>query len=107
MKQARGPSGLGRYGEPGLLVLISLCDGPKHGYAIMTDVEDTAGIRLGPGTLYGALGKLEKLGLVTPVPGTGSRRPYEISSAGRAAVDEQLQMWSGIVETGKRRLGLA
>lgn len=62
---------------------------------------------MGPGTLYGALAKLEKLGLVTPVPSTGPRRPYEITSAGRAAVDEQLLMWSSIVETGKRRMGLA
>ena len=39
--------------DPTLLVLASLADGDKHGYAMMEDIERFAGIRLGPGTLYG------------------------------------------------------
>ena len=45
---------LGRFAEPALLILVSLSDGPKHGYAIMTDVEAgtgrpfVAGVTAGP-----------------------------------------------------------
>ena len=45
---------LGRFAEPALYILVSLSDGPKHGYAIMTDVEATTGSPMRPGTLYGA-----------------------------------------------------
>jgi len=103
-KQQRDPDGLARFGEPGLLVLLALSDGPKHGYAITTDVAGRTGIHLGPGTLYGSLAKLEKLGLIAPLPSDDRRRPYEITAAGRAALTAQLQRWSRIVETGKARL---
>ena len=49
----------GRFAEPALLILVSLSDGPKHGYAIMTDVEEGTGRPMGPGTLYAALARLE------------------------------------------------
>jgi len=52
---------LGRFSEPGLLILVSLADGPKHGYAILEDIDQLAGVRLGPGTLYGALARLERM----------------------------------------------
>ena len=55
---------LGRYAEPAVLVLASLSDGPKHGYAIMADVEAFSGLRMGPGTLYAVLARLEQAGLV-------------------------------------------
>jgi Transcriptional regulator PadR-like family len=51
--------GLGRFAEPWLLVLTSLADGPKHGYAIMADVAAFSGVRMEPGTLYGALARLD------------------------------------------------
>ena len=44
----------GRFSEPALLILISLAEGPKHGYSMAEDIEAIAGLRLGPGTLYGA-----------------------------------------------------
>ena len=52
----------GRFAEPALPILVSLSDGPKHGYAIMTDVEAGTGRPLGPGTLYAALARLEERG---------------------------------------------
>ena len=55
---------VGRFAEPSLFILASLGEGPKHGYAIMTDVEEMTGSPLGPGTLYGALARLEKRGLI-------------------------------------------
>lgn len=104
-RQRRDEHGLGRYGEPGALVLLSLSDGPKHGYAIIADVRDQTGIALGPGTLYGALTKLVERDLIRPLPSDDRRRPYEITGAGREALAEQLTRWSKAVDAGGRRLG--
>ena len=72
--------GFGRFAEPWLLVLTSLADGPKHGYAIMTDVAAFSGVRMEPGTLYDALSRLERRGWVRPLT-TAERRPlYEIAA---------------------------
>lgn len=103
-KQRRGDGGLARFGEPGMLVLISLSDGPKHGYAITTDVLEQTGMQLGPGTLYGSLTKLVDRGLVTALAADERRRPYELTEAGRAALTEQLATWSRVVKTGRARL---
>ena len=103
-KQARDETGLARFGEPGVLVLLSLSNGAKHGYAITADVLEETGMRLGPGTLYGALTKLEERGLVAPLPAEDRRRPYQITHAGRAALAAQLATWSRIVRTGSARL---
>lgn len=103
-KQSRDSGGLARFGDPGLLVLLALSGGSKHGYAIVTDVAERTGVTLGPGTLYGSLAKLEKLGLIAPLPSDDRRRPYEITTAGREALTTQLRRWSRVVETGKARL---
>jgi DNA-binding PadR family transcriptional regulator len=73
-------------------------------YAITTDVLEQTGIRLGPGALYGALGKLVERGLVAALPSEDRRRPYEITAAGRAALATQLATWSRVVDAGKARL---
>jgi DNA-binding PadR family transcriptional regulator len=76
----RGTSdGLGRFAEPWLLVLTSLSDGPKDGYAIMTDVAVFSGVRMEPGTLYGALSRLERRGWVRLLAAAGRHR-YEIAA---------------------------
>jgi DNA-binding PadR family transcriptional regulator len=103
-RQGRDRDGLARFGEPGFLVLLSLSDGPKHGYAITEDVLEQTGIRLGPGTLYGSLAKLVERGLICPVVSQDRRRPYEITGVGRAALEAQLASWSRVVEAGKARL---
>jgi DNA-binding PadR family transcriptional regulator len=103
-RQGREAGGLARFGEPGVLVLLALSDGPKHGYAITADVAERTGIELGPGTLYGSLAKLVNLGLIAALPSEYRRRPYEITAAGRAALSAQLQRWARVVETGRTRL---
>jgi DNA-binding PadR family transcriptional regulator len=103
-RQGRDQDGLARFGEPGVLVLLSLSDGPKHGYAITEDILQQTGIRLGPGTLYGSLTKLVERGLIAAMPSEDRRRPYEITAAGRAALRAQLTSWARIVEAGKVRL---
>jgi DNA-binding PadR family transcriptional regulator len=105
--QRRDEGGLGRFGEPGVLVLLSLSGGAKHGYAITADVLEETGVQLGPGTLYGALTKLVDRGLVAALPAQDRRRPYEITDAGRAALAAQLATWSRVVKTGKTRLAPA
>ena len=71
--------GLGRFADPSLLILTSLSDGPKHGYAIMTDITAFSGVDMEPGTLYGALSRLERRGLVRPLAIAERRRRYEIA----------------------------
>jgi DNA-binding PadR family transcriptional regulator len=74
-----------------LLVLVSLSDGAKHGYAIQTDVNDFAAVRLGPGTLYGALSSLERDGFVAALPSEERRRPYQLTARGREQLAQQLE----------------
>jgi DNA-binding PadR family transcriptional regulator len=93
-----------RTNDPPVLILTSLAGGEKHGYALLQDIEQFAGVRLGPGTLYGAIGRLEERGLIEPAGDAGRRRPYRLTAAGahalRAAVDEMRT----IVEEGAARL---
>jgi DNA-binding PadR family transcriptional regulator len=76
--------------DPGLLLLISLASGPKHGHAMLLDVAAFAGVRLGPGTLYGALSRLEEDGDVEALPIDGRRRPYRLTASGRRALASRL-----------------
>ena len=72
----------GRYAGPATLILSSLADGAKHGYALTKDIESFAGIRLAPGTLYEALSRLESQGLIEAVPSEDRRRPYRLTPPG-------------------------
>jgi DNA-binding PadR family transcriptional regulator len=97
-------SGLGRYSGPATLILSSLAEGEKHGYALAKDVEEFAGVRLQPGTLYGAISRLEERGLIEATPGDGRRRPYRLTSGGAVALHAHLSKERQVVETGLRRL---
>jgi DNA-binding PadR family transcriptional regulator len=99
--------GLGRFAEPWLLVLISLADGPKHGHAIMTDVAGFSGVRMEPGTLYGALARLERRGWVRPLDTAERRRPYEITAAGQEILAEQVTTMQQIVQVARLRTAMA
>ena len=90
--------------DPNLLVLVSLAAGPRHGHGILLDVREFAGIRLGPGTLYGAINRLESDGLIEALPADGRRRPYRLTSAGRDALADRLAPLEGAVRTGRRRM---
>jgi DNA-binding PadR family transcriptional regulator len=90
--------------DPSLLVLASLADGDKHGYAIMEDIQAFAGVRLGPGTLYGAITRLEERGWIRPLASDDRRRPYRLTAEGRRYLREQLAGLSAVVKTGLRRL---
>lgn len=97
----------GRFGEPALLILVSLADGPKHGYAITTDIEGIAGFRPGPGTLYGAIARLESRGLIEPLESEDRRNPYRLTALGETALRARLAALASVAETGRRRLARA
>ena len=96
---------LGRFAEPSLYILVSLGDGPKHGYAIMTDVEAMTGHPLGPGTLYGALARLERRGFIEALEPVERRRPYRLTGLGASTLRAQLEGLAGFARTGLDRLG--
>jgi DNA-binding PadR family transcriptional regulator len=95
---------LGRWSEPGLLVMASLAGGEKHGYAIVADIDQMAGVHLGPGTLYGALARLEEQGTIEALPAEGRRRPYRLTAAGARVLEQQLSTIASVAETGLSRL---
>jgi DNA-binding PadR family transcriptional regulator len=103
---ARKPRG-GPAADPELLILMSLADGSKHGYAIMADVERATGTTIGPGTLYTAITRLVEKRLIAPDGAAGRQRPYRITAAGAALLDEQLTEMRRIAGIGLRRLRLA
>jgi len=103
MKEARMPE-LGRFAEPALLILVSLSDGHKHGYAIMTDIEATTDRPMGPGTLYAALARLEERGLIEPLPPVERRRPYKLTGVGATVLREQLSEMQSLASLGLQRL---
>jgi DNA-binding PadR family transcriptional regulator len=97
--------GLERNNEPAVLILTSLASGEKHGYALSKDIEGFAGVALGPGTLYGAITRLEERGLIEPTPSDDRRQPYRITASGRAALSAALEQMRQLSEIGTSRLG--
>lgn len=77
-------------------ILLALADGALHGYGIMQSIEETAGLEMGPGTIYGSIQRMEEAGLVreaTP-PGNGGdedsrRRYYALTAEGRKALESE------------------
>ena len=97
----------GRFSEPAVLILISLADGPKHGYAMTEDIAASADVRLGPGTLYGAIARLESQGLIEALASDDRRHPYRLTAAGEKALRARLAALQTIARLGQRRLASA
>jgi DNA-binding PadR family transcriptional regulator len=95
---------LGRFSDPPILILASLAGSPKHGYAIMEDVEAFAGVHLGPGTLYGAIARLEAQGLIESLEAYERRRPYRLTATGIAFLQKQLTGLETFASMGLQRL---
>jgi DNA-binding PadR family transcriptional regulator len=87
-----------------LLILASLAESPKHGYAIMQDIKAMAGVKIGPGTLYGAVPRLEEQGLIEAVDSADRRRPYRLTEQGVRVLRERLQWLRDVSLDGLRRL---
>lgn len=93
--------------DPSILILASLAEGDKHGYAMMEDIARFAGISLGPGTLYGAITRLEERGWIRPMPAEDRRRPYALTAAGRRHLAEEMDALDRIVLKGRAGLSQA
>lgn len=93
-----------RNNDPALLVLVSLAESDKHGYAMMEDIEGFASVRLGPGTLYGAITRLEESGWIAPVPSEDRRQPYTLTAKGRSALENELADIENLLRTTRKRL---
>jgi DNA-binding PadR family transcriptional regulator len=98
---------LGRFSEPALYILVSLAGGPKHGYAMMLDIEELSGARPGPGTLYGALARLESRGWITALPAEERRKPYALTAAGLGVLEARLTELQALAGHGRQRLEAA
>jgi DNA-binding PadR family transcriptional regulator len=96
---AKAPEGMGHYSDPPLLVLASLASGPKHGHAMIEDIEC-----LGPGTLYGAIGRLEQHGWIEPLPAEKRRQPYRITAEGLSVLRAKLTTLEQFAKSGLKRL---
>jgi DNA-binding PadR family transcriptional regulator len=93
-----------RGADPSLLVLISLAGGPKHGHAMLLDIEAFSGQRLGPGTLYGAIERLEQDGLIVALPADNRRTPYRLTSSGSAYLAGRIDGLQQIAGVGRGRI---
>jgi DNA-binding PadR family transcriptional regulator len=102
-----GLDDLGRFSEPALLILIALADAPKHGYEMMLDIERIAGQRLGPGTLYGGIARLEERGWIQPLAADDRRRPYRLTAAGQRVLRTRLGALKTLTRIGQARLANA
>jgi len=90
--------------DPELLILSSLAEGPKHGYAVMQDVATFAGVELGPGTLYTAITRLVDENWIEPMEASGRQRPYRITSTGLGYLRVQLEKMRRLSSFGLRRM---
>lgn len=95
---------VGRSSDPPLLVLASLAQGPKHGHAMLDDIEKMCGRRLGPGTLYGAITRLERQGLIEALPEDERRKPYRLTQKGRSALAAKVATLQRFVGFASSRL---
>jgi len=95
---------LGHYSDPPMLVLASLADGPKHGHAMIEDIMGLCGTRLGPGTLYGAIARLEQQGWIEPLPPEDRRQPYRITVEGLRVFRAKLTTLQRFTKAGMERL---
>ncbi len=92
------------YSDPPMLVLASLADGPKHGHAMIEDIASMCGTRLGPGTLYGAIARLEQQGWIAPLPPEDRRQPYRITAEGTRVLRAKLSTLKRFAKAGLERL---
>ena len=103
---ARKPKS-GPAADPELLILSSLASGPKHGYAVMSDIEAEMGVAIGPGTLYTAISRLVEQKLIAPAARDGRQRPYRLTAEGAAILEERLTAMRRVAAVGLRRLRFA
>jgi DNA-binding PadR family transcriptional regulator len=104
----------GPLGPHALHILVALADGARHGYGIKQEVEERTGgaVRLGPGTLYETIQRLEQLGLIVeaavPANDTGERRRryYRLTPAGLRVLKAEVARLADLVALARSRKAL-
>lgn len=90
-------------------VLLALADAPRHGYAIMQEVEERTGgrVRLGPGTLYGAIKRLRETALIEEgdgeADGDDRRRVYHLTTLGRKVARAEAVRLEALVDAARAK----
>lgn len=95
------------FSDAQFLVLASLAESSKHGHAMLEDIEQMAGTRLGPGTLYGAIARLEEQGCIERLAGEERRKPYRLTDAGLKAFAAKTRTLGRIAAISAGRLASA
>jgi DNA-binding PadR family transcriptional regulator len=95
--------------EPVFLILTSLADQPRHGYALLKDVENLSGhqIRLSTGTLYGAIHRLLNDGWIERFEQedvSRDKQAYRLTRAGRMRLQLELDRLKNITKAASARL---
>src|ERR1700677_4424140 len=93
-----------RSNDPPTLILMSLAGGAKHGHALLKDIEEFAGVKLGPGALYGALTRMAERGLIEPLGSDDRRRPYQITAVGSRTLADSVDQMRELARVGEARL---
>ncbi|CAN5296972.1 MAG: helix-turn-helix transcriptional regulator [Gemmatimonadetes bacterium] len=97
-------------GQIDLLLLASLRRRRLHGYGIIQELRSDGRFELPEGTVYPALYRLERLGLIrsrTEIVGGRQRRVYELTVPGHRAVTERRKSWRRLVAGMDAVLGRA
>src|ERR1700678_2571664 len=94
----------GYYSDPPLLVLASLASGPKHGHAMIEDINNPCGTRLGPGILYGTIARLEQQGWIEPLPVQDRRQPYRTTAQGQQVLRAKMTTLHQFTKAGLKRI---
>jgi DNA-binding PadR family transcriptional regulator len=98
------PEKLGKNPGVSALILSSLAGGEKHGYALVKDIAEFASVQLAPGTLYEALARLERMGLIEAIATEDRRKPYRLTGSGAIALSQYLATQKQVVKVGQSRL---
>jgi len=95
-----------------LNILLALADGERHGYGIMLEVRERTGgrVRLGPGTLYGAIKRLKEGGVIEeggqrpdPEADDERRRYYRLTGFGAEVLAAEVERLDGLVRAARRK----
>lgn len=73
---------------------------PNHGYQLMHSITEVSNGRLnmGPGTLYGVLSRMQKDGLISLAENDGRRKTYEITLAGKQALQVEYDRLKALIQ---------
>jgi DNA-binding PadR family transcriptional regulator len=88
-----------------VLILTALATGPLHGHQMHGEIEALSGRPIGPGTLYGAINRLEDDGFVRALEPDGRRKPYELTDLGRRRLVAEVVRTRRLVDVATQRLG--